>query len=101
MGSVTMNLYEFSDKTLAKMLGQATKQERLNVGIKRTDLMRMGDLNNYQLRKVETGDAFLPLLPVLRALGMLDRLEALLEVEEVVEPKQIFSQAPARQRVRD
>lgn len=95
-----MNIYEYSDKALAKLLGDAIKHERLDVGIRRDDLIEQALITDYQLRKVESGDAFLAVLPVLRSLGLLDRLTPLLEREEVIDPKRAFEKKPAKQRVR-
>lgn len=95
-----MNLYEYTNKALAKKLGQAVKQERINIGMKRDDLIFRADITDYHLRKVESGNAFLALIPVLRELGLLDKLAPLLEMEDLIDPKLAFENKPARQRVR-
>ncbi|TNE95047.1 MAG: hypothetical protein EP324_00825 [Gammaproteobacteria bacterium] len=95
-----MNIYEYSNKALAKKLGRAVKQERINTGLKREDLISRADITDYHLRKVESGNAFLALLPVLRELGLLDQLVPLLEMEDLIDPKLAFENKPTRQRVR-
>lgn len=95
-----MNLYEYTDKALAEMLGEAVKRDRLDIGIKRDDLIYQADITDYQLRKVETGEAFLPIIRVMRALGTLDQLGVLLEREEVIDPRAAYEEKPPRQRVR-
>lgn len=95
-----MNIYEYTNKVLAKKLGQAVKQERINIAMKRDELISRADITDYHLRKVESGNAFLTLLPVLRELGLLDKLAPLLEMDDVIDPKRAYEKRPPRQRVR-
>ena len=75
----------WTDDAVLKELGHRLRRQRLNQNISQADLAKKAGVSQATLRNAESGNgsSMTTFVRLLRALGMLDRLETLLPEPEV------------------
>ncbi len=79
------NIYLLSDKAIIKRMGNIVQKKRLAQNITQQQLAEMSATSLSTVQKIERGDigSLLPFLQILRTLRMLEKIEGLIEEDEI------------------
>ena len=86
------DIYGLSDNQIRKSIGEKLKALRLKQNVTQQALAKSADLSLSSVKKIESGEigTFESFLRVVRILGCLDRLEGLVE-EEQMSPSEYYA----------
>lgn len=93
------NIYFLSDIEIKHQIGQKIKSERLRQNVTQENLALNSGVSLSTLKKIENGEisSFTSFLMVIRALGLLDNIESLLE-PHVLSPNEYFEMVHSQKK---